>query len=1073
MKMYTKKLFIGSSLFAVAVAAVGVINLNTSPSSYKQEDLNSVKGKTSADGAQAYWDRMFYDETTGTRMTAEKINAQKASFAEKALSKSTFPLQWDEKGPDNIGGRTRAIVIDRNNTNNVFAGSVTGGLWKSANGGNTWEKVTSFPGSQTISSATQTQNGTIVIATGVSSFSGEPFSGEGNGIYMSTDLGANWTIANGTSGFNIVRDIVAAENSNDVWISGTGSLKKLNVTTNTLSVPTVTIPGSALDLAISADGATVMCQFGSAHCVSNDGGVTWTNVTAASSTSITNPISNSGRSEYAISKSKINGFYHLYIALTNNTGRGCYKSPDNGATWVRIFGATTHTPGGNDPFDIYSNQGLYGSAITVVPNNPKKMFVAGLDVWSWTESNVANSGQLNQKSQWFTSPTQPNYVHADNHEFKWASDTKLYIGNDGGIGISPNAGDTWYPANRGYNVTQFYSMSYGPNGEVVGGAQDNGSLYNNYTNNTLQSFDEISGGDGFYCELSQFNKDITFTTVYHNSLIRSGNGGASGGQLTIDYPSGTGAGSYGVVGDPSSVSKFPFITFIKLAEYLDPNSRDSVTYIANQSVTTSQLPVTVYVASATTGKNIAYNLNQPIYFSDTVKANPTLTIKDWAITTNNATPITFNLSEVIGITRSTTSGVLNNYNLSPLLPSGSRPAATDSMIVISGPRMGKYKIAAITGGANGFNHYFGQQINGNLLQTLDLGEELYRLNYTWTRVKVADPYQSILMIYTSANGGELWASKDALRLSAANPKWSIIAKSLGEVRDVEVSENLNHIFVCSPTKITRITGLGNVYSQDATFASSFGYTGASPSFPIAPTGTTTQVVSGVFSGISIDPRDPNFLVVGSGSNGQVKKCLTATTALTTASLANFGPAANAPINDILVDRIDRNLIVLATPYGVLSSNTAVPVWINNSQGFDGVPVTKVMQQWRNPNQGVTKAGEIYISTFGRGIFASGSVLGLGDDDNATEASSSNQNFLNVYPNPTNNTSAIRFNLKESGKVTVMVYSVNGSLVHSFTTNNLEAGEQNIELNVNDLQNGNYIVKAIGSANSATGRLIKM
>jgi hypothetical protein len=1067
MKMFTKKSILGTSIVAAAIATVSIVNLNISNATYHQEELATVKSKTSADGAKAFWDRMLHDDETGVRMTPEKMKEQREAFIQKGLNKATFPLQWEEKGPDNIGGRTRTIVIDRNNVNNIFAGSVTGGLWKSTNGGNTWEKVTSFPGSLTISSGTQTQNGTIVIATGVSGFGGgETFSGNGSGIYMSSDLGATWSIANGTSGFNIIRDIVAADNSNDVWISGTGALKKLNIITNTLSTPTVSIPGSTGDLAISPDGSIILCQFASAHAVSNDGGVTWTNVTAASSTSITNPISNSGRSEYAISKSKINGFYHLYIALTNDTGRGCFKSPDNGATWARIFGATTHTNGGNDPFDIYSNQGLYGSAITVVPNNPKKMFVAGLDVWSWTESTVPNTGQLNQKSNWFVNPTSNNYVHADNHEFKWANDTKLYIGNDGGVGISADAGQNWYPANRGYNVTQFYSMSFGPNGQVVGGAQDNGSLYNNYSNNTLQSFDEISGGDGFYCEISQFNKNIIFTSVYNNGLYRSGNEGGAYGSLNPPYPV-----SYGTPGSVGTVSQFPFFTFIKLAEYLDPNSRDSVYYIAGQTITTAQLPVTVYVPSATTGKNIAYNLNQPVYFSDTVKALPSLTIKDWTITTTGLTPKTFSLSNVIGITQSTTTGPLNTYNLSPLIPTGSRPANGDSLIVVSGPLMGKYKIATIIGGANGFNHYFGQQVNGTLLQTLDLEEELYRLNYTWTRIKVKDPYQSLFMIYTNANGGELWATKDALRLSSANPKWGIIAKNLGVVTDVEVSENLNHVFVASSSKLTRITGLGNIYTQDADFAVKFGYTGAT--FTIPPTGTTSQFVSGGYEALSIDHRNPNFLLAGIGTTGQVKKCTTATTALTLASLVNLGPAAGAKINDILVDRDNHDLIVLATPYGVLSSNTSVPVWLNNSQGFDGVPVTKVKQQWRTNLEGVTKAGEIYICTFGRGIFASGSVLGLGDNGSVSETNVAKQDFLNVYPNPTNTTSAIRFNLKESGKVTVMIYSLNGTLVQSFTTNNLQAGEQIIELNVNDIQTGNYIVKAIGSANSATGRLIKM
>lgn len=50
-------------------------------------------------------------------------------------------------GPENIGGRTRALAIDvsDNTSNTILAGGVSGGMWRSTNGGTSWTRVTTLP----------------------------------------------------------------------------------------------------------------------------------------------------------------------------------------------------------------------------------------------------------------------------------------------------------------------------------------------------------------------------------------------------------------------------------------------------------------------------------------------------------------------------------------------------------------------------------------------------------------------------------------------------------------------------------------------------------------------------------------------------------------------------------------------------------------------------------------------------------------------------------------------------------------------------------------------------------------
>ena len=94
-------------------------------------------------------------------------NAVQAAWAQmQQISSKTNSLNWETRGPDNHGGRTRALLVDRNNSNIVYAGSVGGGLYRSTNGGASWS-VVSDPGSnQSVGSICQTSNGDIYFGTG-------------------------------------------------------------------------------------------------------------------------------------------------------------------------------------------------------------------------------------------------------------------------------------------------------------------------------------------------------------------------------------------------------------------------------------------------------------------------------------------------------------------------------------------------------------------------------------------------------------------------------------------------------------------------------------------------------------------------------------------------------------------------------------------------------------------------------------------------------------------------------------------------------------------------------------------
>lgn len=103
--------------------------------------------------------------------------------------------EWIERGPNNVGGRTRAILFDPNDLTNetVFAGAVSGGLWKNTNISNpnsVWSKVDISDNLNISCIAVDPTNSQVFyIGTGESYVAGDV---NGNGVWKSTDGGTTW-----------------------------------------------------------------------------------------------------------------------------------------------------------------------------------------------------------------------------------------------------------------------------------------------------------------------------------------------------------------------------------------------------------------------------------------------------------------------------------------------------------------------------------------------------------------------------------------------------------------------------------------------------------------------------------------------------------------------------------------------------------------------------------------------------------------------------------------------------------------------------------------------------------------
>jgi len=471
----------------------------------------------------------------------QDVENAKSQIASLRNKRSSLGISWTEIGPNNIGGRTRAIVIDKDNPDIMYASGVSGGLWKSTSGGSSWKQVKYSGDAETndipnlaIASMCQAANGDIYFGTGEGHYKGNGTGGrgiEGAGIWKSTDgeifnrLSSTWSDSDSKQVFSYVNKLAADPNdANRIFAATNRGLRLTEDGGQTWINPVLSTSGLALnftagDVKISSDGNIVITTLNGQGYVSHDGGASGTFINISGSGS--DQLGVAARHEFGIAPTDGNYIY-CQASKVDGSLLNVYRSTDGGLTWS-IIG-----PGGSDEFNPLGDQGTYDNVIAVFPDNKNEIILGGqLSVWKWSEDDgwrVRTFSVLDLEDIF--------YVHADQHEIKFHPNNPdiVYVGSDGGIHRSLDRGITWQTLNKNFNITQFYGIGYSPTNEVIGGTQDNGTLYMDpdqiITGGTEHHYIEVTGGDGGYSEISQLNPNVVFSTVYYGQLYRSEERGA-------------------------------------------------------------------------------------------------------------------------------------------------------------------------------------------------------------------------------------------------------------------------------------------------------------------------------------------------------------------------------------------------------------------------------------------------------------------------------------------------------------------------------------------------------------------
>lgn len=377
-------------------------------------------------------------------------------------------------GPGAMSGRVTAVDVVLSNTDIIYAGTASGGLWKSASKGITWESIFDKEKYLSIGAVAVQQDNPSVVWVGTGEGNPRNSNNGGYGIYKSLDAGKTWKLMGLEKTRHIHRILIDPSHPNTVYVASIGSPwgehpergvykttdggatweRVLFVDNKTGCAELVMDPSNPNKLIASMwEHRRYPWTFSSGGPSSGmyitlDGGKTWTKKTSKDGL----PEGDLGRMGLAIARSRPERVYALVEAKKN----ALYVSNDGGDKWTMV----------NDKEEI-GDRPFYYFEIYVDPKNENRLYSI------FSVVNVSEDGGRS-----FRSLLPYAGVHPDHHAW-WIhpEDPSFMIdGNDGGLNITHDMGKTWYfveniPVGQFYHVNVDNDIPY----NVYGGLQDNGS----------------------------------------------------------------------------------------------------------------------------------------------------------------------------------------------------------------------------------------------------------------------------------------------------------------------------------------------------------------------------------------------------------------------------------------------------------------------------------------------------------------------------------------------------------------------------------------------------------------------
>ncbi len=450
---------------------------------------------------------------------------------------------WQSVGPNKMdfnGGRMISHAFDPTNSEIIWAGAASGGLWRSENGGGSWESMSDeIPSTGVGAIAINPQNrNSMLMGTGEGYFVGVSVR-PGIGVFKSHDRGLTWEEtffqfqqSVGVSAFKIIwhpvdTNIVFMAATNGVWKSNDAGqswdLKYGNGTNWQFIADDLVMDTNNPDVlytAIENDGIYK----------TTDGGDNWTRLnTGLPAAGSVNFIS------LDICRDFPNVLYTSMAKASDFSLEGLFKSEDNGATWTKL----TQTPNAfcpPPPFN-YACQGFYDNTVGVSPTDPNHVLIGGITFW-----NSIDGGANWTQHDTYVCPTcpglPPGATFVDHHDIGFDPNNSdiIYNFSDGGVAKSINGGTYWTPMNEGLITAQFYAITSAKTNHNIwsGGFQDHGLQATNLASFADKQWKKWGFLDGTGVEIDHTNPFILYGTWLDGQILKNPSGINTAGTFFIN-----------------------------------------------------------------------------------------------------------------------------------------------------------------------------------------------------------------------------------------------------------------------------------------------------------------------------------------------------------------------------------------------------------------------------------------------------------------------------------------------------------------------------------------------------------
>jgi len=964
----------------------------------------------SAQGGIEYQKMIKANVLTGEYEPESEVRVRKAleRLDRQGIQKND-DISWMSMGPDNVGGRSRAVLAFPDDPNTLIAGGTSSGLFKSTDAGASWNRIEGWTHNVVISSIAMLGNGVIYCGTG-SSFGNTPVGGGssnfiGGGLFMSADQGETWELVNDfepalwdiNDDWALVNVLLPDPNDpTRLWIGNNAGFFSYTHGAESLDpLPDGLISTFAQDAAMSTDGENIIVSLGARTYVSVDSGQSFEQVNSS-------PFTTGARTVRLVVASYDKDLMFASVANSAGALKGIFATRNAGQTWTVAAPDDQGGAGQFSPFNNgLTNQGWIHNMITMSPQllaGNEEVIMGGIRIYKYKNPEGATPGislweQINAN---FASapglPPNPLYVHSDILDAEWDINDNLYVATDGGIFKSLDYGTSWIDVNRDYVTTDYYAVAFNPSGQVLGGLQDNGSLWMSLEGATPGQAVQFTGGDGFDCDISQHFPDFMFSTIYNGAVFRSADGGTTitalgdlesvsnggGNDFTTNirlHENGNNMFSQQFV-EYSPAIDDPYLTFLPEAEVTDAG--DSI--VARIPAGT-EIIIDADNSDYQVSKVLEDDINFYSYFVRFDDDGEELIFHDIADTTLVQETPQFMMAAALSN---------GTYLTRQPLKTNGNPQWVQMADAESG--------------------------SPNCMEFSPDGDHLY-VGYSSGR----------LYRYSGLNDGWTADELDVDEEDTYVLTNTLILTANGPVMDIEVdySNGQGTTEGAEPASERVVVAIGGYGGDEKVLisdeAASVNGTGSFENIWNIP----DEVAGMPAYAVVMDINDPETFLVGteygvwySGNNGN------------TWTEANGGQLSRVPVYDI-------------------------------------------RQQKRRQWNGAPNSGVVYVGSFGRGVFRTDYLLDPLSTEEDLFATNEVISELNIFPNPMTGAGTIEFDLQHEDEVSVFVFSLDGRMVKAIKNQRVDLGDKRqVRFNASDLASGTYIVQVKAGEALKTAKFVK-